>query len=283
MTAGHRPAATNPPGAASGPPEAPNGVNLASARSHPHERHTCRPRGGLAAAPAATERAACAPRTPPTLPATTQAAPAATATARRPLRPLQPADRPPRPASSVHCDGAATALRPAPTRQTGPGESWATRARGLGSAAAAAAASGRATAAHVAIRTRTQRFLRAARTSRERPRWARERSSMAARAVATIPGTWAVGPAPSAAATTRVEVPASAERAPVVSNHKRDGADRARVRAVGAAAYLLSRRKGGRRHRPVGGSGGAPAGDANDAARPLPQHGNGRAAWASLS
>ena len=51
------------------------------------------------------------------------------------------------------CGGAATALRPAPTRQTGRSESWATWARGPASSAAAAAASGRATALHVATRT----------------------------------------------------------------------------------------------------------------------------------
>ena len=36
--------------------------------------------------------------------------------------------------------------------------------------------------------------------------------------------------------------------------------------------------KSGRRHRPLGGSGGAPAADAKIAARPLPQHGNGHQA-----
>ena len=218
VTVGHRLAAPGPPGAASGPPDTRNGVDLAEARSRLLERRLCRPRGGLAAAAAATERAACAPRTPLTLPAAARAAPAAATTVRRPLRPLQTAERPRRPAISAHCDGAATALRPAPTRRTGRDESWVTRARGPGSAAAAAAASGRATAVHVATRTHTLRFSRAARTSRERPRWAPERSAVAAAAAATTPGTRAMEAAPSASAATRVEVPASTERALVSSS-----------------------------------------------------------------
>ena len=236
MTADHRLAATDPPGPASRPPHTPNGVNLAAGRSHlrPSERHILRPRGGLAAAAAAVECAACAPRMPATLPAVTRAAPAAAAVTWRPLHPLHPADRPPQPASSARCDGAAAALRPAATRQTRRGELWATRARGPGSAAAAAAASGRATAVHAATRTHTRRFLRAARTSRERPRRVPEWSAVAAMAAARMSGTWAVGPAPSAAAAAREEVPASAERAPAGVSCGRDGADGARIRALGA-------------------------------------------------
>ena len=113
-TVDHRQAGPNPPGAASEPPDARNGVDLASARSRPHEQRQRRPRGGLAAAAAAAERAACAPRTPSTMMATARPAPAAPAAMRRPLRPLQTAQRPPRPprpVSSAHlrrrCGGAA--------------------------------------------------------------------------------------------------------------------------------------------------------------------------------
>ena len=90
-TMGHRLTAPNPPGAASGLPDAPIGVNLAVARSHLHEQRQWRARGGLAAAAAAAERAACAPRTPLTLPSAVRPAPTAAATVRRPLRPLRAA------------------------------------------------------------------------------------------------------------------------------------------------------------------------------------------------
>ena len=50
---------------------------------------------------------------------------------------------------------------------------------------------------------------------------------------------------------------------------------------VGAAAHLRSHHKGGRRHRPVSGSGGAPAADAKTAARLLSQHENSRAGRAA--
>ena len=49
MTAGHRPAAPDPPGAASGPLDTTSGVDLAFARSHSHERCACRPRARRAA------------------------------------------------------------------------------------------------------------------------------------------------------------------------------------------------------------------------------------------
>ena len=45
MTADHRLAAPDPPGPASGPPDTPKRVDLASGRSHIHERRACRPRG----------------------------------------------------------------------------------------------------------------------------------------------------------------------------------------------------------------------------------------------
>ena len=211
VAVGYRLAAPGPSGAAPGPLEAPNGAYLAPVRSHLHAERKCRPRGGLAAAAAVAERASCAPRTPPTLLATARAAPAAAATAWRPLRRLRAARRPPQPASSARIGGAAVALRPAPTRQTGRDESWATRARGPGSAAAASAASGRATAAHEASRTHMQRFLHAPLTSRNRPRRAPKRSSVAPMAAAMTPGMRAVRVTPPMGAATRVEVPVGAE------------------------------------------------------------------------
>ena len=133
----------------------------------------------------------------------------------------------------------------------------------------------------MAASTHTRRFLHGALTCGDRARRAVERSEVAAMAAGATPGTWAVGATRSAGAAARVEVPASTERPPVSSSRRRDGATGARVRALGAAAHLRSRQKGGRRHRPVGGSGGAPAGDAKTAAQPLPQDGNSRTAWPS--
>ena len=49
---------------------------------------------------------------------------------------------------------------------------------------------------------------------------------------------WVVGPPPSAASAAHLEVPVTAERAPVSGGQRRDGAARARVRALAAAAHL---------------------------------------------
>lgn len=211
VTVGHRLAGPNTPGAASGPLGAPNGAYLAPVRSHLHAERICRPRGDLAAAAAVAGPAACAPRTPPTLLAAARPAPAAAPTARRPLRPLQAALWPKGPARSAHCGGAATALWPAPTRQTGRDESWATRTRGAGVAAAAAAASSNVTAVHAATRTHTCSVFRVLLTWRNRPRRAAERSAVAAVAAAMTPRAWAIGRRPSEGVAMRVEVPASAE------------------------------------------------------------------------
>ena len=64
---GHRLAGPGPPGAASEPPAAPNGGNLAPARSPAARVHHRHPRGRLAAAPLAAESVPRTPRTPPTL------------------------------------------------------------------------------------------------------------------------------------------------------------------------------------------------------------------------
>ena len=191
-------------------------------------------RRGLAAAAAAAERAACAPRTPPTLPSTARRVPATSAASRRPLRPLRAAERPPRPATSACCGGAATALRPAPTRQTGRGESWATRARGPGRPRRQRRRPAAQRPRTWPTRTHRWRFLRAARTSRDRARQGPEMSAAAARAAATTPGTRAIGTAPSAGSAAREEVPASAERAAAGVSSGRDGADRTRVRGLAA-------------------------------------------------
>ena len=50
VTVGHRLVAPDPPEAASGPPLAPDGADLASGRSRPFERCACRPRSRLTAA-----------------------------------------------------------------------------------------------------------------------------------------------------------------------------------------------------------------------------------------
>ena len=84
-----RPARSRP-GAAT----APNGGNLAPARSPAARMHNQRPRDRLPAAPMAAEGVPRAPRTPPTLLLAPQPAPAARASVRRPLRPGWPGRRP---------------------------------------------------------------------------------------------------------------------------------------------------------------------------------------------
>ena len=90
-TVGHHLATLNPPGAASGPPDVPNVVDLAAARSHAHKAPKWRARGGPAEAPAAAEGAVCAPCTHLTLPSAVRPTPTAATTVRRPLRPLRAA------------------------------------------------------------------------------------------------------------------------------------------------------------------------------------------------
>ena len=70
VTVDHRLAANNPLGAASGTTDAPNGVNLATTRSHAKatQGRQCRPRGCLVAAEAAAERTLRSPRVLPKLP-----------------------------------------------------------------------------------------------------------------------------------------------------------------------------------------------------------------------
>ena len=111
-TVGHRLAAPDPTGAASGPRDAPNGVDLELRDRRHHEQRHSRPRGGLEATSAAGERTPRAPRTPSTLPATARPAAAAAASVRRPLRPTRAAAQPP-PGGHLgaprrRCDGAAT-------------------------------------------------------------------------------------------------------------------------------------------------------------------------------
>jgi len=138
----HRPAGLDRPDAASEPPDAPNGVNLAPMRSRRHEERGMRPRGGLPTATEATEGTPHPARTPPTLPQPVRTSLAASARVRRPLMPARAAQRPRRLVCWARRGSAARALWPVPTRQTGRGESGAMRARGPDSEAAAAAASG---------------------------------------------------------------------------------------------------------------------------------------------
>ena len=130
-----------------------------------------------------------APRTLPTRLMAARPAPAvcaaAAVTARASCPAASAADR--HGALRPRCGGAATALRrrcdPAPGRQTGRGESWATRAPASpGGAAAAAATSSRTTAAHVATHTHQHHFcVRGSPHARGRgggkrgPRWRRWR------------------------------------------------------------------------------------------------------------
>ena len=79
MTLDHRQASHRPPGAALGPCNAPNGVNLAPTRSHRPEVRKRRSRGGRRAAPLTAEGASRARRTPPKLPAATCPSPVAAA------------------------------------------------------------------------------------------------------------------------------------------------------------------------------------------------------------
>ena len=100
-----------------------------------------RPRGRLSVAPLPPWSALRAPRTPPMLLLAPRPAPAARASVRQPLRPGQPPPGglpwPAGPAPMARGGGAVAALKPAPARQTGRGESWATRVRALGGAEAA--------------------------------------------------------------------------------------------------------------------------------------------------
>ena len=173
--------------------------------------------------------------------------------------PVRAPQRPPRWARWACGGGAATTLRPEPARQTGRGESWATRAQGPGGAAVAAAASSRTTAAHVAIHTHMHLFSRARRTSLEMPRRSKERSARVARASGMTPGACTVAPKPPPRSATRVEclgarVELQAQRA--ASGMGREGA---RIRALAAAAHLLRRCRGGPTTTPGRGDGrGAP-------------------------
>ena len=100
-----------------------------------------RPRGRLSVAPLPPWSALRAPRTPPMLLLAPRPAPDARASVRQPLRPGQPPPGglpwPAGPAPVARGGGAVAALKPAPARQTGRGESWATRVRALGGAEAA--------------------------------------------------------------------------------------------------------------------------------------------------
>ena len=91
------------------------------------------------------------------------------------------------------------------------------------SAGGSAVSSRRATGVHVATRMHTRLFSCAARTSCERPWRTPERPLVAAVAAVMAPGMWAVGPMLSIGAAPRIEMPASAERASVVSSHMQDG------------------------------------------------------------
>ena len=125
-------------------------------------------------------------------------------------RTLEPAQqRRARRAAAAAC----TAPTPASGQQTGRGESWVPRVSGLGSEAAAAAAAGRAngrTRVHPQCRSEK---LQVARTSSKWPRAATERAARAAVAAGMLFGARTVGPTPLAGGVTRVEVPASPDRA----------------------------------------------------------------------
>ena len=126
-------AARSRPGAAT----APNGGNLAPARSPAARELYQRPRGRLPAAPTAAEGV---PRAPQTLLLAPRPAPAARASVRRLLRPARPPGGRPRPAGLAPLargGGAAAPLGSAPARQTGRGKSWATRLRVPGGVEAA--------------------------------------------------------------------------------------------------------------------------------------------------
>ena len=159
------------------------------ARSHLYEECVWLLRGGLAAAAPAADCAVCAAHAPPTLLAATRPAPATAATSGGPLAPpgALAADR--HGALRRRCGSAAETLRPAPTRQTGRGESWATKVRGPGGAVAAAAASGRTTATHVATCTHTHLLSRARLTLLQRPCRREERPGRVSRAAGTTPET----------------------------------------------------------------------------------------------
>ena len=66
VTRDHRLASPDPPGAASEPPEAPNGANLAPPAHTPHGARSRGRRGGSDAAPRPPAAAPRLPRTPPT-------------------------------------------------------------------------------------------------------------------------------------------------------------------------------------------------------------------------
>ena len=143
--------------------------NLAPARSLAGRRMRAplhrRPRGRLSVAPLPPWSAPCAPRTLPMLLLAPRPAPAARASVRQPLRPGQPPPGglpwPAGPAPVARGGGAVAALKPAPARQTGRGESWATRVRALGGAEAAEKSSqvksSQTTIRKQTVRGRTQR------------------------------------------------------------------------------------------------------------------------------
>ena len=130
---GPLPGRARPIGAAPEPPAAPNGRNLARARSSSARVHHRRPRGCLLAAPLAAGTVPRAPRAPPTLPLTPLPAPTAGASVRRPM--LGPPGGPPRPATSARSarGGSAVAvLWPVRARRKARRESWAIGARDAG-------------------------------------------------------------------------------------------------------------------------------------------------------
>ena len=129
-----------PAGAAPEPPAAPNGGNLAPARSRAACVHNQRLRGRLPAAPTAAEGVPRAPRTPLTLLLAPRPAPTACASVRRLLRPARPPGGRPRPAGLgplARGGGAAAPLGSAPARQAGRVKSWATRVQVPGGVEAA--------------------------------------------------------------------------------------------------------------------------------------------------
>ena len=238
----HRQAGLGPSRATSGPHDMPNNVDLAPERYTSHATHARRPRDDPTAAAAAAAGGRRAPRTPPALRLPPRPSPTAGAHVQRPLRPLRPAGRPPQPARRACGGGAAMVLRRRPDLRQRVKRGGMSRGRAgrepraawwqqRWHRAAPTVASGRCMQAHAA-------FSHAARTSQKRPRSAAERLSAAAVATAATPGTRAVQRVPVAAAAARVEVPASTEAAPGEWHRGRDGADRALVRALVAAAHL---------------------------------------------